>query len=147
MDEKIIGAAVLSVLLIAVGAFLLMDGEKPQPEETPVDNESPVESEDDDREAQNSGPETREITIEAGSYYFEPEEVTVEKGTNVTFTFVNTDGSHNMRIPELNEGTKTLIDGRNRTFEVTFNEEGRYNFICSVPGHADRGMNGTIIVS
>jgi len=41
--------------------------------------------------------------------------------------------------------SKTIVHGTS-TFFVTL-KAGKYNFYCSVPGHEDAGMHGTLIVS
>lgn len=55
---------------------------------------------------------------------------------------------HNVRI-ELGEqelgGTKTVAHGTVTAF-VTL-KHGTYHFYCSVPGHEDAGMSGTLTVS
>jgi plastocyanin len=56
--------------------------------------------------------------------------------------------NHNVRIEsgerELG-GTKTIAKGTTVTYVSL--KKGRYNFYCSVPGHEDAGMRGTLIVS
>jgi plastocyanin len=55
---------------------------------------------------------------------------------------------HNVRIESgENElgGTKTI--GKGRTAAVVTLRKGTYNFYCSVAGHEDAGMRGTLIVS
>lgn len=55
---------------------------------------------------------------------------------------------HNVRL-EIGEkefgGTKTIAHGTTKTF-VTL-KAGVYHFYCSVPGHEDAGMSGTLTVS
>jgi uncharacterized cupredoxin-like copper-binding protein len=65
----------------------------------------------------------------------------------IVFTNLST-LSHNVRIEngehELG-GTKTIAKGR--TTAIVTLKKGKYNFYCSVPGHEDAGMRGTLIVS
>ena len=42
-------------------------------------------------------------------------------------------------------GTKTI--GKRQAIAFVSLEKGTYNFYCSVPGHEDAGMKGTLIVS
>jgi len=55
---------------------------------------------------------------------------------------------HNVRL-EIGEtefgGTKTI--GKGSTTAIVTLKKGKYNFYCSVPGHEDAGMHGTLIVS
>lgn len=89
----------------------------------------------------------REVTVEGGSYYFEPDTINVSVNETVRFVFENEGGFHDMRIPELEAGTERINGGETASFTVTFDEEGSYEFICSVGNHAERGMTGTIDVS
>ena len=67
----------------------------------------------------------------------------------VTLEFTNRSQiRHNVRL-EIGEkeygGTKTIAHG---TTKVTLHlKKGTYHFYCSVPGHEDAGMSGTLIVS
>jgi len=67
----------------------------------------------------------------------------------VTIVFTNRSQlRHNVRL-EIGEkeygGTKTVGHGATRV-TVTL-AKGTYHFYCSVPGHEDAGMSGTLIVS
>lgn len=77
---------------------------------------------------------------------FAVEEITVEAGT-VTLRSVNPQGlPHNIAIdnPEPVEG-EVVMDGG--VSEITVDlEPGTYEYYCSVPGHREGGMVGTLIV-
>lgn len=89
----------------------------------------------------------REILIRNDGQSFEPDNVQVEKGREIVFIFERTSGAHSLRIPELEKGTSTLSYDSRRNFTVTFEEEGEYEYICSVGTHAENGMKGTITVT
>jgi plastocyanin len=67
----------------------------------------------------------------------------------VTITFTNTSPlEHNVTIAE---GTKVLgatptFVGGSKTLTLTL-KAGKYTFYCSVPGHRQAGMEGTLNVS
>jgi len=52
----------------------------------------------------------------------------------------------NVEIGEKEFGKSATITKGTTTFFVTL-KPGKYNFYCSVPGHEDAGMKGTLIVS
>jgi len=55
---------------------------------------------------------------------------------------------HNVNIESgENELGKTATIGRGTTTAFVTLKAGKYNFYCSVPGHEDAGMHGTLIVS
>ena len=55
---------------------------------------------------------------------------------------------HNVNVEhgEHEFGKSATVSRSTTTFFVTL-KAGKYNFYCSVPGHEDAGMHGTLIVS
>lgn len=98
-------------------------------------------------------PEIAMITDNKGSY-FDPKGLLVEPGTTVRF--VNESGSHDTtayhpdndkarRIPEDADGwASDLYTEAGKTFEVTLETEGVYDFCCTP--HESMGMVGRIVV-
>lgn len=110
----------------------------------------------------SSEAETVTITIHYSA--FEPADLSVPRGVPVTFILVNEDpidhewligdagfheahrsGTHashggvptEVTVPALETGTTT----------ITFDEAGRLDYVCHLPGHEAYGMVGTLIVS
>ena len=55
---------------------------------------------------------------------------------------------HNVNVENgEHELGRTTTIGRGTTTVVVTLRAGKYNFYCSVPGHEDAGMRGTLIVS
>ncbi|WP_280550496.1 cupredoxin domain-containing protein [Halomonas sp. 11-S5] len=92
--------------------------------------------------------ETVEITITAQQgFQFEPTELEVPVGAEVVLVFENTGiMGHNLHIPELDVMTETITPGETDTVEFTVDEAGTYTFRCEVPGHAEAGMTGELVV-
>jgi FtsP/CotA-like multicopper oxidase with cupredoxin domain len=86
-----------------------------------------------------------EITITAFDLGFEPAQVHVAAPGIYTVTFVNDGGTlHDVTFAD---GTTIAADGhQTATGEVTIPPTGT-TFICSVPGHADAGMTGEVMVA
>lgn len=86
-----------------------------------------------------------EVTVTAGDLWFEPERVEASSGAlNIT---VRNDGGvfHDFTIDELD----LMIDveaGDSVTAGLPDVEPGTYDFYCSVPGHAQAGMTGTLVI-
>ncbi len=129
----------------APGDELPGDEEDEDVTEAPEDDEQEA-ANGDEAEASEDEDEVREITVEGGSFWFDSDEIEVEAGETVRFTFENVEGTHDMVFPELGAGTDVISEGESETFEVTFDEEGEYEFICSVGNHAEQGMTGTVEV-
>jgi plastocyanin len=86
-----------------------------------------------------------EITITAFDLGFEPAMVHVAAPGTYGVTFVNDGGIHH--DVTFADGTQIAAEGhQTATGEVTIPAEGM-TFICSVPGHADGGMRGEVMVA
>lgn len=87
--------------------------------------------------------QTKEITVMGSEFKFEPNLITVNKGEKVKIIFENTGNyPHNLVIPELNIETKLIKKGETDIIEFIAPESKTYEFICSVPGHKENGMEG-----
>jgi plastocyanin len=83
-------------------------------------------------------------------YEFTPRDATVKRGTQLT---VRNDGqiAHNLTIErsgssgEKLAGTDSFLGGRSKTLKVDLSP-GRYAIVCTVPGHEQLGMTGTLRV-
>lgn len=86
------------------------------------------------------------ISINTVDIAFEPKELTIPANTDVTVTVTNTGAlQHDFTIDELGVASDLLDGGMSTT--VTINAAaGSYEFYCSVPGHKEAGMVGTLIV-
>jgi uncharacterized cupredoxin-like copper-binding protein len=87
----------------------------------------------------------------ANDYYFDPKELTAQPG-KVTFRLndVGPDRPHTFVLKDASGQEVARINrtevGQTGTVEVTLNTEGTYQFMCMLPGHADRGQTGTLTV-
>ena len=87
------------------------------------------------------------FTVTGTEFAFTPSTLTVKKGEPVTITFKNQGKyPHNLTITDLNVATKTIQPGQSDTITFTPPKAGSFTFMCTVPGHADRGMKGTLTV-
>ncbi|RPH35274.1 MAG: copper oxidase [Chloroflexi bacterium] len=86
-----------------------------------------------------------EIAISAFDLGFEPSTVDVPEPGTYTVHFTN-DGALVHDITFDGQPIQVAQPGEMITFEVTI-PEGGTTFLCSVPGHADGGMTGTVTVA
>lgn len=84
---------------------------------------------------------------EAGTFYFEPRDLTIASGDTVTWINV-TDDMHNAvsdRIPKDAEGFEgPMLEEQDQSWSYTFVTSGSYSYHCHP--HAAMGMRGQIIV-
>jgi plastocyanin len=89
----------------------------------------------------------KKITVDGTEFAFIPSIITVSKGDTVEITFKNMGKfPHNLAIAGLGVKTKTIQPGGQDTISFTPVNLGSFQFLCTVPGHADRGMTGNLIV-
>ena len=106
---------------------------------------TPVSSPESDGQ-QTDGEGSQAISLTMVDIAFEPTELTIPAGVDVTIELKN-DGvlPHNFAVPS--EGIQSEDFPSGASGSVTINlPAGSYEFICSVPGHADAGMRGTLTV-
>ena len=111
-----------------------------------------------------------EITLEASGLQYQPATIEVTAGQPVKLTFRNNDSvDHDFSIMEIpmasmgataepmaghDMGSMTtdpqlhMVVAMNatNTMEFTPTKAGTYEFVCTVPGHKEAGMKGTLIV-
>jgi plastocyanin len=91
-------------------------------------------------------PTVKSFTVTGKNFSFSPSTMTVNKGDTVKITFVNSAGSHNLKIDEFNVGTKTLSTGQQETITFVADKTGSFQYYCSTSNHRAMGMFGTLSV-
>ncbi len=83
--------------------------------------------------------------VTVGNNFFQPATLTVDPGTAVVWTWVNTGAiSHSvLSVGNPSFTSSPIINGSGQTYSVTFDTPGTYNYECEVHGSA---MSGTIVV-
>ena len=89
----------------------------------------------------------QEVSVSGTEFAFTPSTITVKKGQEVKLTFKNNGQyPHNFTVSELGVATNTVEPGGETTITFTPDKTGSFTYVCTVPGHADRGMKGTLTV-
>lgn len=86
------------------------------------------------------------VEIRAIELSFHPDRIVVAAGESVNIRLIN-DGVvfHDLSIPEL--GFRLGVEpGQEVTGGLSVPPPGEYGFRCTVPGHADGGMIGALVV-
>ena len=86
------------------------------------------------------------FTISAGSYFFNPKVMAVNKGDTVRITLINSGGFHDLKIDEFGVATKQLQNGQSDTVTFVADKAGSFEYYCSVGSHRAMGMKGTLTV-
>ena len=119
-------------------------------EATPVEQATPAEEASPaaatPAEAAASGGGETEVTVTAVDIAYEPTELSIAADTDVTITLVNGGVlQHDFNIEDTEFATELLNAGQEASITVNL-PAGEYVYYCSVPGHRQAGMEGTLTV-
>jgi heme/copper-type cytochrome/quinol oxidase subunit 2 len=86
------------------------------------------------------------VEIEAGSFFYDPREIRVKKGTKVEIVLTAKDMMHDFNIDELGVKLPITQAGNTNTLEFVADTVGEFEYYCSVGQHRSLGQVGTLIV-
>jgi uncharacterized cupredoxin-like copper-binding protein len=85
------------------------------------------------------------VAVTGKEYKFTLSKKTVRHGS-VTFKFKNAGKlSHDFKIA--GKKTKIITKGKSAAPLTVSLKKGSYKYVCTIPGHADKGMKGTLKVT
>ena len=84
--------------------------------------------------------------VSGTNFAFSLEEIRVKKGDKVTINFVSADGFHDWVVDEFNAATEKVQTGEKTSVTFVADQEGMFEYYCSVGQHRANGMVGTLIV-
>ncbi len=91
---------------------------------------------------------SRQIAIAASSFRFSPPDLTLEAGEWVVVTFTNDDPVvHDWMVDGIANVDVPARPGQTAKLRFVIDAPGTYEILCSIPGHAEAGMAGTLVVS
>ena len=87
----------------------------------------------------------RRIEVAATSFEFDPDEITVTAGEDIAIVLTSDDLLHDFTIDDIDVH---VAADRDETAEggLRADEPGEYTFYCTVEGHREAGMEGTLVV-
>ncbi len=151
---------VLAVIVVVGFGFMLLgkNTNTPSPVETGAPSASVAETgekaavtnntENNSPVPENESEESviKTFTVESNGLNFTPNVLKVELGDRVKVIYKNNQGTHNWTLDEFNAKTKLIDAGKTDTVEFTADKTGNFEFYCSVSGHQQAGMKGTLVV-
>jgi nitrite reductase (NO-forming) len=87
-----------------------------------------------------------ELRVDATDFAFSPAEISVRAGEPVNIVLVSTAGGHNLSATDIGFRLPIVDEGETTRGALAIAEPGTYEFVCTVPGHLEQGMRGTIVV-
>ena len=91
--------------------------------------------------------EVKIINVEAGSFSYKPNIITVKKGEKVKIVMTAVDMMHDFNADELEIKLPLTKSGNTSEVEFTANEAGEFEYYCSVGQHRANGQVGKLIVT
>lgn len=130
------------VVLALVGGLVYFSQNKQQPAPAMMKSEEKKE------ESSNQMMESvKTIEVEAGSFYYKPNTITVKKGEKVKIVMKSVSMMHDFNIDELGVKIPIAKDGETGTVEFTADKVGAFEYYCSVGKHRQLGQVGTLTVT
>jgi len=87
------------------------------------------------------------LAVTARDTAYAPADLRVDAGRTVVLSFRNDDPIfHDWEVEGLANVDAGARPGQTRTIRFAIDEPGTYRILCTVPGHADAGMAGTLLV-
>ncbi|HEY2543420.1 MAG TPA: plastocyanin/azurin family copper-binding protein [Gaiellaceae bacterium] len=88
---------------------------------------------------------TTTIKVSAGEFFFKFSKASLTKPGTVVFAVKNVGHlAHDLKIG--GKKTPLIQPGKSASLKVVFTKKGRFTYLCTVPGHAAQGMQGTFVV-
>lgn len=146
------GIVILIIVVIGAIVFMTKGGSKSTSETTNTPSSAPTQATQQSPAEGSAMEEKKEgavktFTIEASSFKFSPNTMTVNEGDMVKITFKNTQGFHDFALDEFNVKSKTISAGQTEEIQFVASKKGSFEFYCSVGNHRAMGMTGTLTVN
>jgi plastocyanin len=140
---------ILAVVVVAGGLLLLgnlNNNTQPAADEAmeKTDSDAAMSEGEESVDAMEEG--VKEFVIENEGLTFATDEIEANVGDVVRVTFKSTAGKHDWVIDEFDTRTQVINEGEEETIEFVVDQAGSFEFYCSVPGHREAGMVGTLTV-
>lgn len=139
-------------LVVGAGAFYMVSNkneEAVQMEEIYVSEDSMAKGSSMMMESSDSAAtedSIKEFVVDGSNFKFEPSEIRVNEGDTVKVKFKNLSGHHDFVIDEFNVATAQTDGPSEETVTFVADKTGVFEYYCSVFGHKQLGMKGSLVV-
>ncbi len=164
VNPMLIALIVVAVLVVGIGAVMMNKQNSQQISQAPAAQTQNMEEAAESTSAESkeqaeatdkmqtspavAGTESsaKSIDVEAGSFYYKPNEIRVKKGETVKITLHSVSMMHDFNIDELNVKSPIVKNGDTGTVEFVASKAGEFEYYCSVGQHRAQGQVGKLIV-
>ncbi|GAA3732281.1 cytochrome c oxidase subunit II [Salinicoccus jeotgali] len=127
----VIGVAILVISMAITGYQAFAQGMAPPSHKETIDPEKVEETAPfDNPGVYEVGNNKYEVVMTLQAFAFEPSEITVPKGAEVTFIMTSKDVIHGVNVPHTNLNTM-VVPGQIQRITQTFNESEEFIMICN----------------
>jgi plastocyanin len=91
-------------------------------------------------------PDARVIAVRGDNFAFEPAEMTVRQGEPIAVALTSVDVAHDLNIDAF-DGHVYAEAGQTAEGGFTADRTGTFEYYCSISGHREAGMVGTLTVT
>ncbi len=92
-----------------------------------------------------TGPPVKVLSFKAKNFKFTPDHATAPAGI-IEFELTSTEATHDLAIHGIDGFMVPKVNqGQTKSKKVDL-EPGTYHFYCTIPGHEQAGMKGTLVV-
>ena len=145
---------IIVVVLVGIGGYFLLKGEKeeetstPTTAPTPAPGVAPGEVEEKIVLPEEPTGEVKEFDMIARQWEFSPDTITVNKGDTVILHIKSIDVAHGFSFPSGFGGVDAILEpGKTVDVEFIANEKGTFMFACSIScGSGHTRMIGQLII-
>jgi plastocyanin len=85
------------------------------------------------------------LRVEASNFEFDPGDLEIDAQEEIALDLVSTGGPHDFAVQGLGL-VNDVADGEDNVQRLRIDQPGEYTFFCTLPGHRDGGMEGTLVV-
>lgn len=112
-------------------------------------NTSETNNEQSSVSSSSSSEKVADFRIELGDLYYAPDTITAKAGTTISIQLVGLSGAHDFAIDELNVKSNLLFaqDQQIIFIDIPADASGKtFEFYCTIEGHKDAGMVGSLVI-
>lgn len=139
VNPLMIGGIVVAIVVLVIGIMMMKNQSNSQVAQAPAVAKTSPAVAGMESTAQN-------VNVEAGSFYYKPNEIRVKKGQTVKITMNSVSMMHDFVIDELNVKMPIVKNGETGTVEFVADTVGTFEYYCSVGQHRANGQVGKLIV-
>jgi plastocyanin len=89
--------------------------------------------------------DAREVKVEASNFEFGPDEIKIDAQEEIALDLQSQDNPHDFAVDGLGRVAEVGA-GDDAVQRLRIDQPGTYTFFCTLPGHRDGGMEGTLVV-